>query len=58
MKKFDHKNYEFEWDINLNDEFRIYASDCDEIKVIYNKDYGMYQTIVITKLGEQIAVTI
>ena len=45
-------------DIGLNDVFRIYASDCNEIKVIYNKDYGIYQTIVITKAGEQIAVTI
>lgn len=57
-EKFEHKNFECVWDINLNDEFRIYASDCNEIKVIYNKDYGFYQVIVITKAGEQIPITI
>lgn len=57
-ENYEHKHYECEWDIDIDDVFRIYACDCTEIKIIYNKELGCYQTIVITKAGEQIVVQI
>lgn len=35
---------------------RIFASDCEEVKVIYNKEYNNYINIVVTKYGETIPV--
>lgn len=42
--------------VNLFDDYRIYACDCKEVKVICNE--GFYTTVVITNSGEQIFVQI
>lgn len=39
-------------------QFIIFASDCEEIKVVYDEEYGFYKTIVITKTGEKINITL
>lgn len=57
-ENYKHKHYESEWDFDANDVFRIYAINCTELKIIYNKEIGCYQTVVITKAGEQIVVNI
>ena len=35
---------------------RIFASDCEEVKVIYNKEYNNYINVVVTKDGKTIPV--
>lgn len=32
-------------------EFRIFTDDLEEIKVVYNKEYGHYETVAIGKNG-------
>lgn len=57
-ENYEHKHYECEWDFNADDVFRIYAINCTELKIIYNKEIDCYQTVAITKTGEQIVVNI
>ena len=52
----EEKEIENRWDIASDDIVRIYADDCDEVKVIYSKEYENYQTVVVTKLGKVINV--
>ena len=52
------KEYEGDADVNIEDVFRLSANDCTDIKVVYDKDYGFYHVVAITKAGEQIAVQI
>ena len=35
---------------------RIFVSDCEEVKVIYNKEYDNYINAVVTKEGKTIPV--
>lgn len=35
---------------------RIFCDDCSEIKVVYNKEWGFYDTVVVTKNGNQVSV--
>ena len=35
---------------------RIFVSDCEEVKVIYNKEYNNYINVVVTKDGKTIPV--
>ena len=35
---------------------RIFASDCEEVKVIYNKEYNNYINVVVTKDGKTIPI--
>lgn len=36
--------------------FRIFADECKEVKVVYNKVYGCYQTVVITNNNQLIHI--
>lgn len=38
--------------------FIIFASDCNEIKVIYDDESEFYATVAITKTGEKIYITL
>ena len=42
----------------MSDDYtvRIFASDCEEVKVIYNKEYNNYINVVVTKDGKTIPV--
>ena len=35
---------------------RIFTSDCEEVKVIYSKEYDCYINVVVTKEGKTIPV--
>ena len=52
----EEKEIENRWDIASDDIVRIYADDCDEVKVTYSKEYENYQTVVVTKSGKVINV--
>lgn len=39
-----------------NSVFRIFADRCREVKVIYDKRFGCYQTVVVTDNGELIYI--
>ena len=54
--ELEEKEIENSWDIASDDVVRIYADDCDEVKVIYSKEYENYQTVVVTKSGKVINV--
>lgn len=36
--------------------FRIFADKCKEVKVVYNKIYGWYETVVITNNDQMIHI--
>ena len=36
--------------------FRIFADMCKEVKVVYNKSYGCYETVVVTENDELIHI--
>ena len=55
---FTHKIYDSICDVSMRDTYRIYADDCKEVKVIYNKEYGAYENIVVTKSGMKIHITL
>ena len=42
----------------MSDDYtvRIFTSDCEEVKVIYNKEYNNYINVVVTKDGKTIPV--
>ena len=42
----------------MSDDYtvRIFASDCEEVKVIYSKEYANYINVVVTKDGKTIPV--
>ena len=42
----------------MSDDYtvRIFASDCEEVKVIYSKEYDNYINVVVTKEGKTIPV--
>ena len=42
----------------MSDDYtvRIFASDCEEVKVIYSKEYNNYINVVVTKDGKIIPV--
>ena len=42
----------------MSDTYRIYADYCDEVKVIYNKEYGTYENIVVVKNGMKIHINL
>lgn len=50
---FTHKIYDNVSDVSKYDTYRIYAEDCEEVKVIYNNLYGYYENIVVTKSGDK-----
>lgn len=39
-------------------EFIVFLEDTKEIKVVYNKEWGFYETVVILNTGLQISVTL
>lgn len=39
-------------------DFRIYAENIDEIKVVYNKEFGFYETVAILYNGDIIHITL
>ena len=39
-----------------NSCFRIFADMCKEVKVVYNKIYGCYETVVITNNDQLIRI--
>lgn len=41
-----------------DNELRVFASDCDEIKVVYEKEYGCYKTVAILKTGKKAYITL
>lgn len=43
-------------EVEDENELRIFLSKCDELKVRYNRDYGWYETIAVTKDGREIIV--
>ena len=52
------QNYEFDkfhWNEKI---YRVFAEDVDEIKVVYNKEYGFYETIAIMKNGKTLHITL
>ena len=53
---FDAKRIDSILDIFGGDIFRIYASDCTNVKVIYNTKYGFYENVVETKDRTQISI--
>ena len=55
---FEEKRIDSILDIFGGDIFRIYASACTNVKVIYNSKYGFYENVVETKDGTQISVVI
>ena len=55
---FTHKIYDSVCDVSMGDTYRIYADDCEKVKVIYNKEYGAYENIVVTKSGMKIRITL
>lgn len=46
------------FDITETDVFRIFASDCTDVKVVYNSLYGFYENIVVTKDGTKISIVL
>ena len=42
----------------MSDDYtvRIFASDCEEVKVIYSKEYDNYINVIVTKEGKTIPV--
>ncbi|MBR3591255.1 MAG: hypothetical protein IKL46_00145 [Clostridia bacterium] len=38
--------------------FRINAVNIDEIKVVYNKEYGFYETVAILYNGDMVHITL
>lgn len=53
---FEEKEVENTWDIAPDDTVRIYTDNCEEVKVIYSKEYGNYHTVAVTKSGKVINV--
>lgn len=61
VKMFDGRTFEA---LNYveNDAFsnevtvRIFADDCKEVKVIYNDEFGAYETIVVTNDDKKVPV--
>ena len=45
-------------DIAETDSFRIYASECTDVTVVYNSEYGCYENVVKTKDGTQISIVL
>lgn len=41
-----------------NDGYRVFASDLKEVKVVYNKEFGFYENIAVTKNGKEIHITL
>ena len=55
---FNEKKIDSILDIYGGDIFRIYASDCTNVKVIYNSKYGWYENVVVVKDGTQISIVL
>ena len=55
---FEEKKIDSTLDIFGGDIFRIYASYCTNVKVIYNSKYGFYENVVETKDGTQISIVL
>ena len=45
----EHKSYSDYSDVSMSDTYRIYADYCKEVKTVYNKEYGIYENIVVAK---------
>lgn len=54
----DRKKVESVWDIEREDEVRIFTCDCAEVKVSYSTEYGCYETIAVTKSGLKVHITL
>ena len=54
----EHKSYSNFNDVSMSDTYRIYADYCDEVKTVYNKEYGIYENIVVTKNGMKIHINL
>lgn len=54
----EHKSYNNFHDVSMSDIYRIYADYCDEVKVIYNKEYGIYENIAVAKNGMKIHINL
>lgn len=39
-------------------DYRVFAEDIDEIKVVYNKEYGFYETVAVMKHGTTLHITL
>lgn len=54
----EHKPYSTFHDVSMSDTYRIYADCCDEVKIVYNKEYGIYENIVVAKNGMEIHINL
>ena len=59
------KDFEERYDTDIPDtlgysdiEYRIFLCNTKEIKVVYNVNFGYYETVVVTNDGETIPVTL
>ena len=53
-----HKIYSNFRDMSMSDTYKIYADCCEEVKVVYNKEYGTYENIVVAKNGMKIHINL
>ena len=44
------------WNEYHNTEFRVYFDNVEELKVVYNKEQGFYETIAVLKNGTKLHV--
>ena len=54
----EHKSYSDYSDVSMSDTYRIYADYCKEVKTVYNKEYGIYENIVVAKNGMEIHINL
>lgn len=50
--------YEFDMFQWSKKDYRVFAEDIDEIKVVYNKEYGFYETVATMKNGTTLHITL
>jgi hypothetical protein len=44
------------WNEYHEKEFRVFLEDVEELKVVYNKEWGFYETIAVLKNGAKLHV--
>jgi hypothetical protein len=44
------------WNEYREKEFRVFLEDVEELKVVYNKEWGFYETIAVLKNGIKLHV--
>lgn len=57
-ENFEQRSDYPEWFEFDKTRFIIFASDCDEVKVVYDEELEFYTTVAITKTGEKIYITL